>query len=76
MCWTYWIFNQLLTCASRKDAPLTMVMLLLLFAESLNVNVDDFTCVVECSYFTKQAFVRGEVIDATFRLILARSQSC
>ena len=23
VCWTYWIFNQLLTCANRKDVPLT-----------------------------------------------------
>ena len=26
----------------------------------------------ECSYFTKQAFVRGEVIDSSFRFIQAR----
>ena len=31
---------------------------------------------VEHSYFTKQAFVRGEIVDAAFRLIPPRSRSC
>ena len=30
----------------------------------------------ECSYFTKQAFGRGEVVDSSFRFVQARTQSC
>ena len=66
----------MLTCAKRKDAPLTHGHVVTIIAKSLNINLDDFTRVVDCSYFTKQAFVRGKVVDATFQLILVRSRSC
>ena len=41
----------------------------------MNVNLDDFTRVVECSYFTKQAFVTGEVVDSSFCFVKARTRS-
>ena len=53
VCWTYWIFNQLLTCASCKDAILTHGHIVTIIVKALNVNLDDFTHVVESSYFTK-----------------------
>ena len=65
-----------MTCALCKDAPLTHGHVVTIIPKALNVNLDDFTHVVECSYFTKQAFVRGEVIDSAFRSILAWSRSC
>ena len=74
--WTYWMFNQLLACASHKDAPLTHGHLITIIAKALNVNLDNYTHFVEHSYFTKQAFVRGEIVDATFRLIPPHSHSC
>ena len=37
---------------------------------------DDFSNVVECCYFTNQAFVRGEVIDANFQFIPTWSRLC
>ena len=43
---------------------------------TLNINLANYTRFVEHSYFTKQAFVRGEVVDASFRVIPARSWSC
>ena len=70
------MFNQLLACASRKDAPLTHGHLITIVAKALNVNLDNYTRFVEHSYFTKQAFVRGEIVDAAFRLIPSRSRSC
>ena len=30
----------------------------------------------ECSYFTKQAFVRGEVVNSSFRFVQTRTGSC
>ena len=47
-----------------------------IIAKSLNVNLANHPRVVEPYYFTKQAFVRGEVVDAQFRVILARKRSC
>ena len=44
--------------------------------KALNVNLANYTNFVECSYFTKQAFVRGEIVDAAFHLIPPRSHSC
>ena len=44
-------------------------------AKSLNIDVSNFTRTVECSYFTKQAFVRGEMVDSSFRLIPAHTRS-
>ena len=44
--------------------------------KALNVDIAGYTRKVECSYFTNHAFVRGEVIDAAFRFIPARSRSC
>ena len=76
VCWTYWIFNQLLTCAIRKNVPLTHSHVITIIAKTLNTNFDDFDCVVECSYFTKQAFVRGEFVDASFHLVPAHIRSC
>ena len=66
VCWTYWIFNQLLSCAARKDTPLTHGHVVIIITKALNVNLDDYTRIVECSYFTNHAFVRGEVVDAMF----------
>ena len=70
MCCTYWMFNQLLACTSRKDAPLTHGHLITIVAKALNVNLDNYTHFVEHSYFTKQAFVRGEIVDDAFFLFL------
>ena len=61
------MFNQLLACASCKDAPLTHVITIVV--KALNVNLDNYTRFVEHSYFTKQAFVRGEIVDVVFHLI-------
>ena len=44
--------------------------------KALNVDLAGYTRKVECSYFTNHAFVRGEVVDAGFRFIPARSRSC
>ena len=70
------MFNQLLACASRKDAPLTHGHVITFIAKALNVNLDNYTYFVEHSYFTKQAFVRGEIVDAAFHLIPPCSHSC
>ena len=74
--WTYWIFNQLLVCAPKKDAPLTHGHVVTIIAKALNVNLANHPRVVEHSYFTKHAFIRGEVVDAQFRVIPARKRSC
>ena len=76
VCWTYWIFNQLLSCAPRKDEPLTHGHVVTIIAKALNINLENYTRKVECSYFTNHALVRGEVVDAGFTFILARSRSC
>ena len=47
-----------------------------IIAKSLNVNLANHPRVVEPSYFTKQAFIRGEVVDAQFRVIPAIKRSC
>ena len=70
------MFNQLLACALRKDTPLTHGHMITIVVKALNVNLDNYTRFVEHSYFTKQAFVRGEIVDATFRLIPPHSHSC
>ena len=70
------MFNQLLACASRKDAPLIHGHVITVVAKALNVNLDNYTRFVEHSYFIKHAFVRGEIVDAAFRLIPPRSRSC
>ena len=75
VCWTFWIFNQLLICATHKDVPLTYGHVFTIIAKTLNVNFNDFDRVVECSYFTSQAFVRSEVIDASFCLIPVHTRS-
>ena len=75
VCWTYWIFNQLLGCAPRKDAMLTHGHMITIIAKAFNVDLFNFTRTVECSYFTKQAFVRGEIVDYAFRLISAKMRS-
>ena len=66
----------MLACASRKDVPLTHGHVITIVAKALSLNLDNYTHFVECSYFTKQAFIRGEVVDATFLLIPAPSHSC
>ena len=70
------MFNHLLACAPRKDAPLTYGYVITIVAKALNVNLDNYTHFVEHSYFTKQAFVRGEIVDAVFHLIPPHSHSC
>ena len=43
VCWTYWLFNQLLSCAACKDTPLTHGHVVTIIAKALNVNLDDYT---------------------------------
>ena len=69
VCWTYWIFNQMLAYAPRKDAPLTHGHVITIIAKALNINLANYTHFAEHSYFTKQAFIRGEVVDASFPLV-------
>ena len=76
VCWTYWIFNQLLTCTPRKNAPLTNGHVITIVAKALNVDLVVYHRKVECSYFTNHALVRGEVCDAGLRFIPAHSCSC
>ena len=45
-------------------------------AKALNINLDNYTRFVEHSYFIKQAFARGEIVDDVFRLIPPHSRSC
>ena len=47
-----------------------------IITKALNINLANYTRFVKCSYFTKQAFVRGEIVDTTFHLIPPRSRSC
>ena len=76
VCWTYWIFNQMLACAPRKDAPLTHGHVVTIIAKALDVNLANYSRLAEHSYFTKHAFIRGEVVDSSFQVIPARSRSC
>ena len=39
VCWTYWIFNQMLSCAPCKDAPLTHGYVVTIIAKALNINI-------------------------------------
>ena len=71
VCWNYWIFNQLLMCAPHKDAPLTYGHVVTIIVKAFNVNLAGFNRIVKCSYFTKQAFIRGEVVDTAFHPIPA-----
>ena len=66
----------MLSCAPRKDAPLTHGHVLTIIAKALNINLENYTRKVECSYFTNHALVRGEVIDVALRFIPAHSRSC
>ena len=47
-----------------------------IISKSVNVDFDALDRVAACSYFTKQAFVRGEVVDAPFCFIPAHIRSC
>ena len=47
-----------------------------IIVKSLNNNLTNHPRVVEPSYFTKQAFIRGEVIDVKFHVIPTRKRSC
>ena len=76
VCWTFWIFNQLLACAPRKDTPLTHGHVVTIITKALNGNLANYSCVVEHSYFTKHAFVRGKVVDSAFRFIPSTKRSC
>ena len=76
VCWTYWIFNQLLTCVSRKDAPLTHGHVVTIVTKALNIDLGAYTREAECSYFTNHAFVRGEVCDTTYKFIPTCSRLC
>ena len=62
--------------APRKDAPLTHGHVVIIDAKALNINLENYTRKVECSYFTNHALVRGEVVDTGLRFIPARSRSC
>ena len=62
--------------APRKDAPLTHGHVVTIIAKALNINLENYTQKVECSYFTNHALVRGEVVDVGLRFIPARSRSC
>ena len=46
-----------------------------IIAKALNVNLANYTRFVECSYFTKQIFARGEIVYATLCLIPPHSRS-
>ena len=63
----------MLAYAIRKDAPLTHGHVVTIIAKALNINLANYTRFAEHSYFTKQAFIRGEVVDASFRVIPAHS---
>ena len=65
----------MLSCAPRKDAPLTHGHVVTIIAKALNINLENYTRKVECSYFTNHALVQGEVVDAALRFIPARSRS-
>ena len=66
----------MLACAPLKDTILTHGHVVTIIAKALNVNLDDFTRVVECSYFTKQAFLRGEAVNSLFCFVQVRTRSC
>ena len=74
--WTYQIFNQLLACALRKDVPLTHSHVITIIAKSLNVDLSNFNRIIECSYFTKKAFIHGKDVDSSFCLIPTKMRSC
>ena len=65
----------MLSCAPRKDAPLTHGHVITIVAKALNVDNTAYTRKVECSYFTNHALVRGEVCNAGLRFIPACSHS-
>ena len=66
----------MLSCAPRKDVPLTHGHVVTIVAKALNINLENYTRKIECSYFTNHALIRGEVVDAGFTFIPARSRSC
>ena len=66
----------MLSCAPRKDPPLTHGHVITIIAKALNVDLATYTRKVDCSYFTNHALVRGEVYDSNFRFIPAHSHSC
>ena len=47
-----------------------------IIAKALNVNLANYSRVVEHSYFTKHAFARGEVVDSAFWFIPSTKRSC
>ena len=66
----------MLACAPRKDAPLTHGHVVTIIVKALDVNLAKYSRLAEHSYFTKHAFIRGEVVDSSFQVIPARSRSC
>ena len=76
VCWTYWIFNQLLQCASHKDVPLTHGHVITIIAKAFNVDFAAVDHVAPCTFFTKQSLVRGQIVDALFCLVPAHTRSC
>ena len=62
-------------CASRKDVPLTHGHVITIIAKAFNVDFAVVDHVAPCTYFTKQALVRGEVVDASFCLVPAYTRS-
>ena len=63
-------------CANRKDVPLTHGHIITIIAKAFNVDFAAVDLVAQCTYFTKQALMRGEVVDASFHLVPAHTHSC
>ena len=55
----------------RKDAPLTHGHVVTIIAKALNINLANYTRFVEHSYFTKQTFIRGEVVEAKWWMLVS-----
>ena len=47
-----------------------------IIAKAFNVAFAQVDHVAPCIYFTKQALVRGEVVDASFRIVPTHARSC
>ena len=65
-----------MSCTACKDTPLTHGHVVTIIAKALNINLDNYTRIVVCTYFTNHDFVRGEVVDVAFQFIPACSRSC
>ena len=47
-----------------------------IIAKAFNVDFAPVDHVAPCTYFTKQALVRGEVVDASFHVVPTHTRSC